>query len=37
MEDDDAFNVRISNMSDEMMAAMVNSRDIKIDGFFVSV
>ena len=36
MEDDDAFNVRIPNMSDEMMAAMANSRDIKIDGFSVS-
>ena len=36
MEDDDAFNVRIPNMSDEHMAAMANSRDIKIEGFSVS-
>jgi len=36
MEDDDAFNVRIPNMSDEQMAAMANSRDIKIEGFSVS-
>ena len=36
MEDDDAFNVRIPNMSDEYMAAIANSRDIKIDGFSVS-
>lgn len=36
MEDDDAFNVRIPNMSDEQMAAMANSKDIKIEGFSVS-
>ncbi len=36
MEDDDAFNVRIPNYSDEMMAAMATSKDIKIEGFSVS-
>ena len=36
MEDDDAFNVRIPNYYDEMMAAMATSKDIKIEGFSVS-
>ena len=35
-EDDDAFNVRCANLTDEHREQMANSKDIKIDGFSVS-
>jgi ATP-binding cassette, subfamily F, member 1 len=35
-EDDDAFNVRCANLTDEAREQMANSKDIKIDGFSVS-
>ena len=35
-EDDDAFNVRCANLTDEVREQMANSKDIKIDGFSVS-
>ena len=35
-EDDDAFNVRCANITDEAREQMANSKDIKIDGFSVS-
>ena len=35
-EDDDAFNVRCANLTDEAEEQMANSKDIKIDGFSVS-